>query len=90
MTVQHAIGGFILVYLAWHTGLAVRDYRSGKVQVRRWWIVPWYWLEKSDPIPGSVELQRNDAPAKFWFWTLSQALLVCCLSALFIWLLGAQ
>ncbi len=90
MTVQHAIGVIVLVYLASHAGLAIRDYRLGKVQVRRWWIVPWYGLEKSDPIAGSIELERDDAPMKFWFWTLFQTFVICCLAVLFIWLLRVQ
>jgi hypothetical protein len=90
MTIQHIIGLIIKAYLAWHTYLAIGDYRAGRVQVRRWWIIPWYDLEKFDPIPGSVDLQHNDAPAKFWFWTLYQALMICCLGVLFIWLLRTQ
>ena len=76
MNLIQLIQTIILIFLFWQGIRVLRDFRRGYAQVRRWWFVPWWRLEESDPMVGSIEIARSEDPIRFWIWTLAQVLAI--------------
>ena len=84
------ISVLVLIYLLWRGTQAVRDFSARKVEVRRWWVVPWWQLNKNEPRIGSETISRDEFPTTFWFWTGLQACAIALLFAVFAAILVSQ